>query len=239
MFSRIVLYLCILLCVGFAFVTVADAQSGLAVTSLDVSQTTVKLPCPPGMHRFSGECGDGMTVQAIARITARREREIDRALVTAVVTGGRVTNGNKKGEFNWDLTGAPRGTYTLTVNVAARKRPDRVVSSRSVSVLVDDCDGCRFEDSCPAINITGPAGITKPGEAMYFTANVAGTADELTYNWTVSAGKITSGQGTPAIQVDTTGVGNRATITATLTISGLAPICANSDSESGEVVAVY
>lgn len=72
---------------------------------------------------------------------------------------------------------------------------------------------------------------------MSFTATVSGGAD-VTYNWTVSAGSISSGQGTSAISVDTTGLAGQ-TVTATVTIGGLDPNC-NCDtvkSESGPVAA--
>ena len=45
-----------------------------------------------------------------------------------------------------------------------------------------------------------------------------------TYNWTVSAGTITSGQGTSSITVDTKGTGGQ-TITATVEVGGVDPTC--------------
>jgi hypothetical protein len=46
----------------------------------------------------------------------------------------------------------------------------------------------------------------------------------VTYNWTVSAGTITSGQGTPSITIDTTNAAGQS-ITATVDIGGLPPEC--------------
>jgi hypothetical protein len=60
---------------------------------------------------------------------------------------------------------------------------------------------------------------------MTFTVNVSGgTQDNLTYNWTVSAGNIESGQGTPSIivRVPTEGTTN---ITATVELGGFDPAC--------------
>ncbi len=45
-----------------------------------------------------------------------------------------------------------------------------------------------------------------------------------TYNWSVSAGTITSGQGTSTITVDTTGLGGQS-VTATVSIGGADPSC--------------
>ena len=64
-----------------------------------------------------------------------------------------------------------------------------------------------------------------PGQPATFTANVSGGDPSVTptFNWTVSAGTITSGQGTSSITVDTTGVtGN---ITATVTVGGYPASC--------------
>jgi hypothetical protein len=59
-----------------------------------------------------------------------------------------------------------------------------------------------------------------------FTASVSGgdPAVTPTYNWTVSAGTITSGQGTSTITVDTTGTGGQS-ITATVTVGGYPSSC--------------
>jgi len=46
----------------------------------------------------------------------------------------------------------------------------------------------------------------------------------LTYNWSVSAGTISSGQGTSTITVDTAGLGGQ-TVTATVSLGGADPSC--------------
>jgi hypothetical protein len=46
----------------------------------------------------------------------------------------------------------------------------------------------------------------------------------VTYNWSVSAGTITSGQGTPTITVDTANLAGQS-ITATLSVGGADPAC--------------
>jgi hypothetical protein len=61
-------------------------------------------------------------------------------------------------------------------------------------------------------------------QPITFTASVAGEgAPSPTYNWSVSAGTISSGQGTSTITVDTTGVAQ--SVTATVTIGGVDPSC--------------
>lgn len=54
---------------------------------------------------------------------------------------------------------------------------------------------------------------------MTFTANVSGgSAQNVTYNWSVSSGTITSGQGTPSITVDTDNSMAGGNVTATVDI---------------------
>jgi len=76
--------------------------------------------------------------------------------------------------------------------------------------------------------VTGPAGITAPGGTMTFVANVSGGSQDtaITYNWTVSAGTITSGQGTPSITVTAPDDPAITNVTATVTLGGFDPRCA-------------
>jgi hypothetical protein len=74
---------------------------------------------------------------------------------------------------------------------------------------------------------------------MTFTANLSGgTQDQpVTYNWTVSAGMISSGQGTDKIEIDTKEVEVNGTITAPLEVGGIAPECDRVKSHTIEVIA--
>ncbi len=76
------------------------------------------------------------------------------------------------------------------------------------------------------MSVSGPAGITNPGDTMTFTAIVSGgTQPNITYNWSVTAGEIESGQGTPSIVVRTTESMSDSNVTATVDIGGLDPSC--------------
>jgi len=74
------------------------------------------------------------------------------------------------------------------------------------------------------------------GAPATFTASVNGGTPAVspTYNWTVSTGTITSGQGTPSITVDTAGKGGQ-TITATVELGGMDPSCPRTPSCSTPV----
>jgi hypothetical protein len=80
---------------------------------------------------------------------------------------------------------------------------------------------------CPAITVTCPYSA-EYGEPMTFTANVSGADSNirLTYKWTVSAGKIISGQDASSITIDTTGL-ERGGITATVEVEGFDSACSN------------
>ena len=57
---------------------------------------------------------------------------------------------------------------------------------------------------------------------------------KFTFNWTVSGGKITGGQGTPSINVDASGFGGQ-TLTATIEVGGIDRACPDKASCSVKV----
>ena len=85
---------------------------------------------------------------------------------------------------------------------------------------------------CPTVNVSCPDTAQENLEgALTFTANVSGGDPNVTptFNWTVSAGTISSGQGTSSIKVDTTGIGGQ-TVTATVDVGGFPRECSTSNS---------
>jgi hypothetical protein len=89
--------------------------------------------------------------------------------------------------------------------------------------------------SCPTVNVSCPDAV-KDGADLRFTASVSGGASGVTptYNWTVSAGSIKSGQGTSTIVVDTADTGGR-TITATVDVGGFDRECSTARSCTASV----
>jgi hypothetical protein len=88
---------------------------------------------------------------------------------------------------------------------------------------------------CPTVAVSCPEEI-KVGERATFTASLTsgpGSPKE-TFNWTVTDGKIVYGQGTPSITVDTTEVKGE-TITATVEVGGIDPVCNRTSSCSTQV----
>ena len=76
---------------------------------------------------------------------------------------------------------------------------------------------------CPTINIDGVKVAGKKTVDLTFTANISGgSADTVTYKWSISAGKIIEGQETPVIKVDAEGAKE---IIATVEIGGVCEEC--------------
>ena len=81
---------------------------------------------------------------------------------------------------------------------------------------------------CPTVTIDCSVGIVCPDEPTTFTATINGGDPSIqpTFKWTLSAGTITGGQGTPTITVDVTGLGSQS-VTATVELSGLTALTAD------------
>jgi len=181
------------------------------VNSVTLSDTTITLPCPPGRRSRSGGCNDSSTISVA---TSASDPENDVLTYNYTVSGGRVIGTGAN--VQWDVSSLQPGTYTLTTGVddgcGVCGRTD------TKTITVENCPDCEIICTCPTLSVSGPTGITIPGDAMTFTA----TSDraDLTYTWTVSDGAIESGQGTPSITVRTTQAMAGGNVTATVTISG-------------------
>ena len=139
------------------------------------------------------------------------------------VSGGRLTGDGPNA--TWDLSGVAPGTYTARVEVD-NNRDDGCVAFTSTKVVVRECPPLPV--LCPNITISAPD--TSPvGAPVTFSATVSGGTPGITpaLNWTVTAGTITSGQGTNSITVDTTGLSGQS-ITANLAVEGFNRNCGSS-----------
>jgi hypothetical protein len=89
-----------------------------------------------------------------------------------------------------------------------------------------------WEFFCPTIFVTCPEKTVEVDEAITFSGSWAGGFPymEPTYNWTVSAGKITAGQGTPTIRVDTKGLPDDTELSATFSVGGSPVECSRTAS---------
>jgi hypothetical protein len=181
------------------------------------SMSSVLRPCPPGYN--SASCtptGSEVTLTANAA-----DPDNDQMLYTWSVTGGRLSGEGRS--VTWDLSGVANGTYTASVEV---NDGNQHTASSSATVTVAECTGCeKPPPPCPVVSVSCPNDVG-PGEPITFTASVSGgeSGATWTYNWSVSAGTISSGQGTSTITVDTAGLAGQS-VTATVSIGGADPSC--------------
>jgi len=202
------------------------------VTGLTLSDTEIRGGgCPPGQQPVAGQTCDDST--SISVTTTAVDPENDVLTYNYTVSGGRIVGTGAN--VSWDLSGVAPGSYTITAGVDDGCGLCGKTQTQTVTVVACQCETVC---SCPTSTISGPAGITAPGETMTFTANVSGGTQPgpITYNWSVSGGTIESGQGTPSIVVRTTREMAGQTVTATVELGGLPTCgCPATLSESGGV----
>lgn len=198
---------------GFAYVsTEASPEKGDAPevalvqapsVVLDVSATIVSV-CARDASRADAR------VQLVARATDPTGATLN---YKWMATGGRIEGEGPN--TTWDLTGVAAGVYTAQVEVSRGNDRD-CMAFASAPIRATECP----PPICPSISIYCPGAVTL-GQPVTFSANISGGDAGVTpiYNWKVSAGTITSGQGTPSITVDATGLAGQP-ITATLAMGG-------------------
>jgi hypothetical protein len=118
----------------------------------------------------------------------------------------------------WDLSGLQPGYYKAYLDIDTGSGDTACQAFSSTAVLVNRCPPP--PPTCPNIIINCPDNVVI-GEPLTFTSSMTGGSTNVTpiYNWTVSAGRIIEGQGTPTIRVDTSGLAGQA-VTATLSMGG-------------------
>ena len=142
-----------------------------------------------------------------------------------------VSAGHIRGEgpkVIWDLSDVADGTYTAHIEV---NDGTGLTAYASTKVTIALCRSCITRESpCPTIMVSCPDNA-KSNESIKFQAHVYGgdPTVKVTYTWSVSAGKISGGQGTSMITVDVSEV-VRGSITATVSIGGHHPACVNTAS---------
>ena len=194
--------------------------------SVSASMSSILRPCPPNTRTTCTPTGS--EVQLTANAT---DPDNDQLLYTWSVSGGRLSGEGRT--VTWDLTGVANGSYTATVEV---NDGNQHTANASATVTVADCSPCEPPPPpCPTVSVSCPDSVDL-GSPVTFTASVSGGPEGFapTYNWSVSAGTITSGQGTSTITVDTAGLGGQ-TVTASVSIGGADPSCSNTASCSTSV----
>lgn len=92
-------------------------------------------------------------------------------------------------------------------------------------------------DKCQLVSLEVPAKEVDAGMSIVFRAklNTIIPTAKPEFKWEITAGTITTGEGTPSITVDTTGLGGQS-IEATVSVSGVSTICSTSATQTVAVV---
>jgi hypothetical protein len=137
------------------------------------------------------------------------------------VTAGRLRGKGPK--VTWDLNDVAEGTYTAMVEV---NDGNQLAASDTTTVTIARCSDCMTVVSpCPIVSVSCPSRADSK-QPIVFEATFSGGYTELkpTFAWSVSAGRIISGQGTTKITVDAANVAGQS-ITASVTVGGYDPRC--------------
>jgi len=187
------------------------------VYSISTSKSLITF-CPTTTTMSSNlSCSPDREVKLVANATDYDDTEL---LYTWTVTGGALRGTGR--EVTWDLSGLPEGSYTATVEV---NDGNQHTATGSTTVTIALCSGCDAPPPlCPSVSVSCSNRIDN--HSVTFEATVAGGDPEMkpTYNWSVTAGKIISGQGTSKLMVDISDLGTRS-ITASVSLGGADPAC--------------
>ena len=192
------------------------------IVNTSASSASITLPCPEGTSSASCTASASRSVTLNAGAT---DADNDTLLYTWSVTGGTLSG--EGASVTWDLSTVNPGPYTATVTVNDGNA-HTVNGTATVTVAV--CTDCR--PPCPTVSVSCPSDVEQ-GAAITFSSSLSSSAN-VTYNWSVSAGTISGGQGTSSITVDTAGLAGQ-TVTATVEVGGLDPACARTASCSTSV----
>ena len=188
------------------------------ISSITTSKSVITF-CPTERAASSNlTCSPDREVQLVANASVPPDGT--ELLYTWAVTGGTVRGQSR--DVTWDLSGLSEGTYTATVEV---NDGNQHTATGSTTVTVALCPGCEKPPPlCPTVSVS--CSNRSDNQTMTFETTVAGGDAEMkpTYNWSVTAGKIISGQGTSKLMVDISDLGSRS-ITATVSLGGADPSC--------------
>jgi hypothetical protein len=87
---------------------------------------------------------------------------------------------------------------------------------------------------CPAISVTGPTGVVRPGDTVTFSLIIGKEVEryEVKYEWTISVGEIIEGQGTATIKAVQKPEDAGSNFTASIQVKGLPENCPADASET-------
>jgi hypothetical protein len=220
---------------GFIVQFTAGRRNERLPTIFPNQPPTVSVSAASSRVVLAAECSGGQipdatctpTSPTVALSATAADPDGDTLLYTWSTTGGRISGDGPNATI--DMSGVAPGTYTVTVEV---DDGCGCIAFNTTTITVERCNCVTPPPPpCPRVSVSCPDTGTV-GTPVTFTANVSEGDPNVTptYNWTVSAGSISSGQGTSSITVDTTGIAGGTTITATVDVGGYDRSCSTSSS---------
>ena len=197
-----------------AFSSEAVAQD--ARETLTYAPPTVALTA----DRTEVDAGEAALVQLTARATSPSNNPIRYAWR---VTGGRIEG--EGAAVAWNLAGVTPGQHKAYLVINTGNGTDLCEALANTLITVKPIS---IKPTCPSVGIACPEQV-KAGQPITFTSTLTGGTGNVPkiYNWRVSGGRITSGQGSNSITVDTTGLEGQS-LQASLIMGGYDEECAAS-----------
>lgn len=204
------------------------------INSVTISDTEVRLACPPGQNSASGTCNDSTSLSVATNAT---DPDNDPLVYQYTVSGGTISGSGAN--VTWDVSGLRPGTYTLSV--AVDDGCGVCGQPRQETIRIVDCPDCVTPPPpippCPltAVTVTASPNVVQPTETVTFTATADAGGANVAFTWTVTGGEITGGQGTPTITVRPTATApGTVSATATATVADV-PNCTASGTATAEI----
>lgn len=136
------------------------------------------------------------------------------------ISNGTITSGQGKAKI--DIEAPPASFVTATVEIGGLAKDCPAFASETIDIPGDA--------TCPVLGVD--AGLTPDKKTIFRATADPIPSGDFTFNWSVSAGEITDGQGTGNILV---AAPNGTAVTATMEVGGLDPSCNNNASATTQI----
>lgn len=191
-------------------------NSGPGVLGIVLDENHLVIGCPVGVKGCGAPSSPDMIIDLLLEsVSSNKTSEYHYS-----VTAGKIIG--KGTRVKWDLSGVAPGTYRIKAMEMRRGKP--VGEERSARVTVVS-ELCNCDPACPVVSVSGPDRVIKTGESFDLIASISGGSQDraIMYNWTISAGEIVSGQGSPNVRIQAPSTNSFKNMQVTLTIGGIDP----------------